>query len=197
MSFRKEIKLKIDTSKINDFRDYILKKNFIEEYPERLIESIYFDNFNYEMFKDSLEGTVPRKKIRLRSYNKKKNYFLEEKISSLENRFKKSIVINNFEELFKKGILDKSYGICRSVLIVSYIRKYYKSGPFRVTIDKNIEFTKFNSFSSALNRYKDSAIAVEVKCPIQISNEKIYKMFPFEQIRFSKYSEAMEKLKII
>lgn len=197
MSFRKEIKLKIDTSKINDFKNYILEKNFIEEYPERLIESIYFDNLNYEMLKDSLEGSVPRKKIRIRSYNKKKNYFLEEKISSLENRFKKSIVVNNFERVIKKGILDKSYGICRSVLIVSYVRKYYKSGPFRVTIDKNIEYKKFNNLSSISNRYKDSAIAVEVKCSVQISNEKIYKVFPFEQIRFSKYSEAMEKLKII
>ncbi len=197
MSFRKEIKLKIDKSKINNFKNFIFEKNFTKQYPDRLIESIYFDNISYEMFKDSLEGTVPRKKIRLRSYNKKKDYFLEEKISSLENRFKKSIVSNNFQELFKKGILDKSYGICKMILLVSYTRRYYKLGPFRVTIDKNIEFSKFNPFSPKFNKYRDSNIAVEVKCPVQISNEKIFEMFPFEQIRFSKYSEAIEKLKII
>ena len=197
MSFRKEIKLKIDKSKVNDFKKFIFEKNFTEQYPDRLIESVYFDNINYEMFKDSLEGTVPRKKIRLRSYDKKKKFFLEEKISSLENRFKKSIVSNNFEKLSKNGILDKSYGICKMILTVSYIRKYYKLGPFRVTIDKKIEFTKFNNFRPTLNKYKDSNIAVEVKCPVQISNEKIFKMFPFEQIRFSKYSVAIEKLNII
>ena len=51
--------------------------------------SIYFDNRTLDMFSDSEEGNLPRKKIRLRSYppnSNKKN--LEIKISSIEGRFK-------------------------------------------------------------------------------------------------------------
>ena len=44
--------------------------NAITIYPTRLISSIYFDNKNYDSFIDSEEGLVPRKKVRLRTYNK-------------------------------------------------------------------------------------------------------------------------------
>ena len=75
MSFRKEIKLKIETSRINDFKNFLFERKFSEQYPQRIVESIYFDNLNFQMFQDSIEGSVPRKKIRLRSYNKKKIIF--------------------------------------------------------------------------------------------------------------------------
>ena len=35
-------------------------------YPERNINSVYFDNDNLSMYHDSIEGSVPRKKIRIR-----------------------------------------------------------------------------------------------------------------------------------
>ena len=75
MSYRKEIKLKIKNSKILEFKNFLIKKNFYREYPERFVKSVYFDNKKFDMFKDSLEGLVPRKKIRLRSYNSNKNFF--------------------------------------------------------------------------------------------------------------------------
>ena len=42
------------------------------------------------MYRDSVEGSVPRKKIRIRNYpnTDDKNYYLETKISSIEGRFK-------------------------------------------------------------------------------------------------------------
>ena len=57
------------------------------------IKSIYFDTLNYNYFTDSEEGQTPRKKIRLRSYNKDKTYSLEFKFSNAYHR--KKIVINN------------------------------------------------------------------------------------------------------
>ena len=38
------------------------------------LKSLYLDNFNYQMYRDSIEGSLPRKKIRIRSYNNGK-YF--------------------------------------------------------------------------------------------------------------------------
>ena len=64
--------------------------------PKRKIESIYFDNKIKTSFKDSEEGVVPRKKIRIRNYPAtKKINLLEKKISSIEGRFKTSESIND------------------------------------------------------------------------------------------------------
>jgi hypothetical protein len=197
MSFRKEIKLKIDSSKLIEFKNFLVEKQFDEQFPERLIESIYFDNQNFDMFIDSIEGTIPRKKIRIRSYNKMNRYFYEEKISSFENRFKTSKLLDDHQKLLKDGTLDKSYGICKNKLTVSYLRKYYKLNEFRVTIDRCLKFKKYSKNFRLINKYESQDIAVEVKCPAETPNEKIFKIFPFEQIRFSKYSEAIEKLKLV
>ena len=68
MGFRLEEKIKLH------FSDYIKLKNKIFElggkniYKQRKISSVYFDNKNFDMFNDSEEGCVPRKKIRLRRY---------------------------------------------------------------------------------------------------------------------------------
>ena len=64
-------------------------------YPPRIISSIYFDNNSLQMFADSEEGCVPRKKIRIREYpvfSKKKQ--LEIKTTSIEGRFKSANIID-------------------------------------------------------------------------------------------------------
>ena len=193
MSFRKEIKLKIVNSKIFEFKNYLMEKNFFTQYPDRLVTSIYFDNDKFDMYKDSIEGSIPRKKIRIRSYDSNKKFYLEKKISSLENRFKISKTWEDYEKLYKYGIFDHSYGVCQKKIIVSYLRSYYIFKDFRVTIDKNIEFGKFGKFK---NRKLESSNIVEVKCSTKISNEKIFKMFPFEQVRFSKYAIGVEKFNL-
>ena len=50
---------------------------------------IIFDNNEFQMYYDSIEGCLPRKKVRLRNYEDERN-FLEIKISSTEGRYKTS-----------------------------------------------------------------------------------------------------------
>ena len=89
MSFRKEIKLDIHKNKLLYFKNFLLKNKIIQIFEDRIINSIYFDNKNFECYKDSIEGSVPRKKIRIRYYNNDSNDLsLEKKISSAEGRFK-------------------------------------------------------------------------------------------------------------
>ena len=102
MSFRIEEKLLIDTNKIIDFKSFLFKKDIKQIYEPRKIYSLYFDNQNYEMYSDSIEGLTPRKKIRVRNYpdtNDEKLY-LEVKISSVEGRFKTREILskNKFNE---------------------------------------------------------------------------------------------------
>ena len=85
MSFRIENKYKIQIHKLSNLYEWIYKNNGIKLFPKRNIISIYFDNSNLSLYNDAIEGIVPRKKIRLRTYNNStnshKNYNLEIKIN--------------------------------------------------------------------------------------------------------------------
>ena len=63
---RNEIKFKLDNYNLIKFKN---ETKLFSAYHQRKIFSIYFDTIDYKDFKDSEEGTVPRKKIRLRYYN--------------------------------------------------------------------------------------------------------------------------------
>ena len=130
------------------FNNFLVKKflklNSAKKlYNPRIVKSLYFDNNSLDMFHNSEEGIVPRKKIRIRSYPKFNNkYFLEIKISSVEGRFKKSNEISDiqFLELIKNGIFDKQYGHCKPKIYVKYLREYYMMKNTRITYDKDIEY---------------------------------------------------------
>ena len=88
MSFRSETKFRLSYGD-----HYLLKSNLLslgmqQLYPSRIINSEYFDTDKLQMFLDSEEGVLPRKKIRVRWYHEKKKRKLETKISSVEGRFK-------------------------------------------------------------------------------------------------------------
>jgi len=201
MSFRKEEKLSLNPRKYKEFLSLISNKNGNMLYPDRIVSSTYFDNEAFQMYHDSNEGVVPRKKIRVRSYNleqhSKDNASLEIKISSVENRFKtvsKKELSNN---IFFKGYLDANYGLCYPRVRVTYERSYYMINGLRLTIDKKINYRKVTKNKVSTNVSKDDLIIVEVKTDINTSDHKIFTNFPLQKIRFSKYSRAIEYLKLI
>ena len=128
MSFRIEEKLFFKSENIFEFRKFLSKESAKTLYTKRVIKSLYFDNLKLDMYKDSIEGSVPRKKIRLRSYNSlfKDDIFLEKKISSVEGRFKSSEKIKNCKDILSKGYFDNIYGIVFQNLYVTYEREYAK-----------------------------------------------------------------------
>ena len=76
MSFRNEIKIKTNYKMVYRFYKWISDNNGKEIFEKRRVASIYFDNDGFGTYDDSIEGVVPRKKIRLRTYNN--FYFLKE-----------------------------------------------------------------------------------------------------------------------
>lgn len=196
MTPRIEEKILISIKQLFEFKNYLYSKKTKCIFPERIIESLYFDNLQKQMFLDSEEGCVPRKKIRLRRYYNIKdkiysNSKLEIKISSYEGRFKKSIDINNstYENYIKKGYLDKNYGLCQPKLIVKYNRNYFQLEKVRITIDQNISYKRYNS--NLL--YNDEDIIVEIKADNKIDRDYILNLLPFQRTRFSKYSRGCLK----
>ncbi len=196
MSFRNEEKLRVASSKIFNLKNWINENLGIILFPARTINSIYFDNQDFSMYHHSIEGVVPRKKIRLRSYDKEfiftKNINKEIKISSVEGRYKISEKARDPLQIMNLGIYDQKYGLCLPVLNVTYKRSYYKIKNIRLTLDEKItykriinrEVSKFSTF--------DNYNIVELKFNSKKSINFVGQNFPFERARFSKYCRAIE-----
>ena len=88
MSFRKEKKFRVTVSDFHKCRYQWHKLGMKPLFEPRLITSVYFDTIDLNMFNDSEEGVLPRKKVRIRWYGNSKIFALENKISSIEGRFK-------------------------------------------------------------------------------------------------------------
>ena len=194
MSFRIEDKFFFRPENILQFKEFLTKKSAKKLHKNRIIKSLYFDNLNLEMYRDSVEGSVPRKKIRIRNYphSDDKNFYLEVKTSSIEGRFKTRKIIskNDFENFKKNGILDNTYGTCLPNFYVSYEREYIKINDVRISIDKKISYENF--LTNVV--FADTKSIVELKTSVEKNIDDLVKDFPFQKIRFSKYCFAVESL---
>ena len=195
MSFRIEEKLFIKSENLMDFKKYLKSQSAKPLHKPRLIKSLYFDNINFDMYNDSIEGVVPRKKIRIREYpnDNDKNFYLEIKHSSIEGRFKTREIIDNKKVNFLKkvGIFDNQYGTCLPNFYVSYEREYAIIDDVRISIDKNLIYKNFRT----MDTFKDINSAVEIKTTIKKNLDDLIKLFPFQRVRFSKYCFAVDNLK--
>ena len=139
------------------YKSFLINGMFKKIYPDRKINSIYFDCENLKNVWDNINGFGERVKIRLRWYNKllNKEVFLEEKKKINLMTVKKVKSLGIFRDTFElkkfirenlsleKLILNKQLNL-NEILTVSYNREYYQdfSKKLRVTIDKNIKIFK-------------------------------------------------------
>ena len=196
MSFRKEIKLRLNKSKIYDFKNMLSFRGADILYPKRRISSLYFDTINKNSHTDSIEGVIPRKKVRIRSYPgvDKKIFLFEIKISSSEGRFKisKKISLTEANRITTFGHFDKMYGHMKPIIHIEYIREYYKYKNYRITIDNKIiyKFFKKKFFKN------DPMSVVELKYNTKIEDDSIINSFSNKTTRFSKYSNGLNLLNL-
>ena len=194
MSFRIEEKLFIKKENLVQFQEFLSKKSVKKIHHPRIIQSLYFENLNLDMYTDSVEGLSPRKKIRIRNYPNEndKNFYLEIKNSAIEGRFKTRKIINQTELNEKKtlGYFDSQYGTCYPKLYVQYQREYSKIDDIRISIDRNIQYTDYKTN----RKFYDNKIIVELKTSINKNLDELMEDFPMQRIRFSKYCFAVENL---
>ena len=89
---RQEIKFKINSKEMLQFtRHHSLRRLF----PDRVIESIYFDTVDLKFFRLSEEGITPRLKIRVRGYNDGDLNNLE--IKKTNNHHREKVVFKDFK----------------------------------------------------------------------------------------------------
>ncbi len=183
---RHEIKFIINKKeKIN----FINKNHLNKIFPDRIVESIYFDTKDLQFFSLSEEGVTPRFKIRLRGYNNEKPSNLE--IKKTKNYHREKIVLKNFQfNSFELHKTLKNMGINNIVdqkIRVKYLRSYYELKDLgRITMDENIEF--FNPSKEFRNPKKINKIILEVKIQRkEIDKNHVEKIINLKESRFSKY----------
>ena len=197
MSFRLEKKFTLDTRKYDEFIRYINTIEAKKIYNSRKVFSTYFENDFFSSFKQSEEGVVPRKKIRIRSYNTNDHSViskLEIKISAEDSRFKKVERIQSnhqIEKLLSRGFIDRNYGLCKPLLNVSYEREYYQLTDHRITIDKNISYCNFKKKKKI---FKEPLSIIEFKSDTTKDINLYDNILTSPISRFSKYCRGMNKV---
>ena len=194
MSFRKEKKFLLSYSDMTLFKEKIFSYGMRHLYPSRQVNSCYFDNDQLTMFHESEEGVLPRKKVRVRWYNKGVKYIKEIKVSSIEGRYKisdKLISSHSLEEIEALDFFDEIYGVLKSVLIISYQREYYSFENLRITFDTAIKYTDLRA--SSRNIFEDEECVMEIKVPIDCGEDYIEDLIFYPTSRFSKYSRGLLK----
>jgi len=198
---RIEQKLEIKKNHYLDLLRWIHHKGGKTLYPERKICSRYFDNNNMQMYLDTVEGIIPRKKIRIRTYGSEyfnstnNQYFLEIKMTTEHARFKKSNSNINLESLLKNGYFDNLYGICKQLIDISYVREYFFVKNIRVTIDKEIKYRLIdlnNNFEKSF--FADQSYVFEIKADMDTNLSYLLNSFDFPRSRFSKYERGLDSL---
>lgn len=191
---RHEIKFIINKKeKIN----FISKNHLNKIFPDRIVESIYFDTKDLQFFSLSEEGVTPRFKIRLRGYNNEKPSNLE--IKKTKNYHREKIVLKNFQfNSFELHKTLKNMGINNIVdqkIRVKYLRSYYELKDLgRITMDENIEF--FNPSKEFRNPKKINKIILEVKIQRkEIDKNHVEKIINLKESRFSKYCVGINCLR--
>ena len=193
MSFRIENKYILQRNKFQEFYKFLTKNSFSILYPKRNIHSVYFDNSKLSSYNESIEGLVPRKKIRIRHYPKPKeknaseNFLFEIKINSVEGKYKISQNTINSEKYLREGYFDNNYGLCFPNVEVSYQRDYFSKADVRITLDSDIQYKFYESKSG----YSEKNIIVEIKSN-NLNYNNIEEIYGLQKIRFSKYCEAIE-----
>ena len=197
MSLRIEEKISFNHFNVFEFKKWLFSKGAKILHPTRIINSIYFDN-KLRMYDDSIEGTVPRKKIRIRTYETK-NFFLtknkyqkETKITYYNYRDKN---VENFTFDLSKmnaGIYDKDYGLCKPNLNVFYKRSYFNVFNTRITLDEEINYRLIKNSKLSNFSIKDKSFVVEIKTQKINDTDFLKEIFPLARTRFSKYCRGIE-----
>ena len=182
---RHEIKFAFTNKDENKLlQNYKLKKIF----PDRIVESVYYDTSEFKFFHLSEEGVTPRIKIRMRGYN---NGLLENlEIKKTNNYDRQKIVIKKFNynltEFYKNLKNLGIEGAFVKKLKVKYKRSYYQfENVGRITFDQDIVFSLPGNINSLI---KTNHKVMEVKVNSDyFDKSKIEKVVNLKESRFSKY----------
>ena len=196
MKPRIEQKLLIERSDYANFLAWLRSEGAEMLHPDRVITSTYFDSSDFAMWRDTDEGLVPRKKIRIRCYGGHTatcgaEHHLEVKKTTEYQRLKEIRPIPEWRRLVSEGFFDPDYGACFPMVRVEYWRSYFRVHGVRVTIDRNLHYQSMLNPLIHQAAIHDHCLAFEVKAPWGEDADRLWNCFPFPRTHFSKYERAV------
>lgn len=215
--FRYEIKFILNELSYSEALQWLyIHTNLVNKYPDRYINSIYLDNLEYDSIRANLAGISDRVKNRLRWYDNISMVKLEKKIRNGRLSKKDIFEVETFDHLpenlssieFKSTInnwlLTQSnlgFDYYSATIGVRYLRRYYEdNNGFRVTFDKDIQFTDLYDerfcFSKSKRLVNYSPIIMEIKFDPSIKDyvNSLIKTLNMSPKRHSKYLVGMAHL---
>lgn len=214
--FEKKIVLRASDAKI--VKDFLKIKvpGLSTPFPDRFINNLYFDSFDFKSARQNIEGIGDRKKLRLRWYGNKgfsgADCFLEckaketnlvlkevfsvgkisEKVASDLSKVNEWLLSRPLPMYMREWLQSQSIAIFNS-----YCRKYLlsRSGAVRLTIDENIKSLPIiNSRVPAINlekmllkRHQGTVIEVKYNPAYEVEATAIMKRLELPVTKFSKY----------
>ena len=213
---RIEIKMPYNSNQaFNVERNLDSIKGLKKQYPNRIVNSIYYDNLNFRLAKDNIDGLTKRCKIRARSYGnlqinqfnieikKKINKFGFKKIISLKNNtdnidFKELFTFKNqlYKSLVKDPFVEKfiTQDYLQPIININYSREYFIFEKIRLTHDKRITYTPWGNLKSVTQKKViDNFNVLEIKLDIDNQNDvkNILEKINLKPKRFSKYVRGL------
>ena len=192
---------------------------FREIFYQRYINNIYFDTYDYESFKDNIDGHSVRIKYRIRWYGELYGH-IEKPVLELKRKnglvgWKESYKICSFDlnehitndyiqaVISKSSIPDKiKYKMTGLIptLLNRYSRKYFISanGKFRLTVDNNLDYHKIGKYHNTFlnSTHTKSSIVLEVKYDNDDEEyaNHIINHLPFRMTKNSKYANGIQHI---
>jgi len=220
---RYEIKFILNQAALTEAMFFLKMIGTHEMYPERQVNSIYYDTPDFESVRDNLSGVSDRNKLRLRWYGRKHIPSYNNMVMEIKNRYgrvgrKKKYFI---DDLSNTSIHTSTVGELNSniakylwqtyeynglinscnipVLYVGYTRSYYEEkSDIRITIDKKIHFRNvtLNKYVLDHSKLPYNQNIMEIKFPLDMKNKVVDLLRPynFTPMRHSKYLVGLAKL---
>ena len=151
MRYERKYEFNIGYEKV--IKAFLLSKRFKKGFPDRIVNSLYYDTFDKRLFFESINGLSNKFKIRVRFYNdinQLDTFEIKRKFSDLNNKdypkFSESLLPLEFfnNDYFSKDLkLPSSFNkIYYPSVFVSYKRSYYLSynKKMRITLDYFLDF---------------------------------------------------------
>jgi SPX domain protein involved in polyphosphate accumulation len=185
------------------------RASFRTLHPDRYINSLYLDTYQFDYYNDNIAGISQRTKQRIRWYGESLKHItkpiLEIKLKNGELGTKQYVRLPDFkidrffsyEDYMRQHLWLATNNIVPTVMI-RYTRSYYQSldKRFRVTVDRNLLYYPADQkLNFDITPYQDPAIIIEVKYEMKdgenLNIDFLTQDFPFRLTRNSKYVNAL------
>lgn len=173
-------------------------------YPDRIVNSIYYDDIDYSAYNDNLLGIGHRVKYRVRWYGDSLDQITE---PVLEKKIKNNLLgTKEYQRLDAFNLSEAAPTLPEQFtypsnqlypyIIVRYHRTYLESmdGHLRATIDRDLEYINLFNGRPTPIRHQDSGFILEIKYEQDRVEEArlCTSMIPYRLTKNSKYVSGMQ-----